>query len=127
MDPAVARHIIEALADGVDPRTGEVLPSGSPIDSTEVILALHVALSAIDSRVRSARSATLPSNAGEAWCQRDDRELAGLFDAGYSVADIARTFDRTRASIAARLVRLGKAPDRQPVYRAKLLAASNGH
>jgi hypothetical protein len=127
MDLASARRIIEALADGVDPRTGEVLNPGSPIESADVVRALHVALAAIDNQVRNReRASALPFNAGKPWGDEDDRELAELFDSGRPVADIATTFQRTRGSIASRLVRLGRAPDRQSAFVANLHPAPNG-
>ena len=126
MDLTAARRTIEALADGVDPRTGEVLPSGSPIDSPGVVRALHVALAAIDGQVRKRdRSSSL--HAGKPWRDEDDRDLVKSFDSGRPVADIATAFRRTRGSIASRLVRLGKVPDRQSAFVANLHPPSNGH
>ena len=121
MDSATARKIIEALADGVDPRTGEVLNPGSPIESSEVVRALHVALTAIDHEARRReRKSALPSNAGKSWSTAEDQALGDLFDSGRSVTDIAKRFQRTRGSIASRLVMLGKAPDRQSAFVANL-------
>jgi hypothetical protein len=128
MDLTAARRIIEALADGVDPRTGEVLPSGSPIDCTGVVRALHVALAAIDALVRKReRTSALPDNAGKPWRDEDDAELTEMFDSGQPVVIIARSFQRTRGSIASRLVRLGKVSDRQSAFVAHLHPPPNGH
>jgi hypothetical protein len=129
MDLASARRIVEALADGVDPRTGEVLNPGSPLESADVVRALHVALAAIDNQVRNReRVSALASNAGKPWDDEDDRELAELFDSGRPVADIATVFQRTHGSIASRLVRLGKARDRQSAFVANLhYSAPNSH
>ena len=56
--------------------------------------------------------APFPRNAGRPWSADDDRALADAFEAGASVGAIAKTFERTRGSITARLVKLGKmAPD----------------
>jgi hypothetical protein len=46
---------------------------------------------------------------------------------GRPVTDIAAAFYRTRRSIASRLVRLGKAPDRQSALVANLHSTSNRH
>jgi hypothetical protein len=109
MDLATARRTLEALADGVDPRTGEVLSPGSPIESADVVRALHVAVSAIDHEARKQeRKSALPSNAFRPWNTKDDHTLSDLFDSGRSVADIANTFQRTKGSIASRLVRFGE-------------------
>lgn len=125
MDPPTAKRIIEALADGVDPRTGKVLDPGSPIESGDVVRALHVALAAVGREVqRRERNSALPPNAGKPWNSKDDKALGELFDSGKPVADIARTFQRTQGSIASRLVRLGKATDRDSVFVPKLHATS---
>lgn len=126
MDTTTARRIIEALADGVDPRTGELIPSGSPIDCTDVVRALHVALAALDDQLRKReRTSSLPDNAGKPWREEHDAELVRFFDAGRPVEDIAAAFHRTRGSIASRLVRLGKVPDRQSAFVANLHPTSN--
>jgi len=114
MEAVTARHIIEALADGLDPTTGEGLAPGSPIESPVVIRALHVALDALDHQIKMReRGAAAPSNAGKSWSPDEDTALAEAFDAGERLADIASRFGRTEESIAARLVRIGKVPDRQ--------------
>jgi len=114
MDLGTAKQIIEALADGVDPRTGEVLNPGSPIESSEVIRALHAALVAIDNEARRReRKSALPDNAGKAWNTEEDQALGDQFDSGRPVADIAKSLQRTRGSITSRLVTLGKVPDGQ--------------
>jgi len=43
MDFVACRHILEALADGLNPTTGEALPPGSPIASPDVVLAIQAA------------------------------------------------------------------------------------
>jgi hypothetical protein len=128
VDFATAKRIIEALADGVDPRTGEVLNPGSPIESAEVVRALHIACTAIDHEARKReRNSALPTNAGRPWNTEDDQVLGDLFDSGRPVADIAKTFQRTRGSIASRLVMLGKSPDRQSAFVANLHSNHNEH
>ena len=115
MDVAAARRIIECLADGLDPISGESFPAGSPLQNPDVVRALHVALSALDARIeRRPRETEGPSNAGRAWIAEEDRALAEAFDTGTeTLAEIAGRFGRTEDAIAARLVRIGKVPDRQ--------------
>ena len=50
-------------------------------------------------------------NAGKPWSEADDRLLCEMFDAGCSQKDLAKNFMRSRNSIAARLVKLGKIHD----------------
>lgn len=127
MELLTARQILEALADGVDPRTGQVLDSGSPIESAQVVRALHLAIAAIDREARKQeRSSSLPINAGKAWAVEQDQALARLFDSGGTVTAIAKELHRTRGSIASRLVRLGKVPDRQSAFVANLQLNQDG-
>jgi len=119
MDLVTSRHILEALADGLDPITGEALPAGSPISSPDVAMALQAALDALDYRIkRLQREETLPLNAGKSWQAEEDRRLAQAFDSGLPIAEIAKRLSRTEGSIAARLVRIGKVPDRDAARRA---------
>src|ERR1035438_5213857 len=90
MDLVTARRTIEALADGVDPRTGELLPPASPIESPDVIRALHFALAAIDRQADTrSKDGNPPPNAGKPWREDDDKLLGEQFDAGRSVAEIS--------------------------------------
>jgi hypothetical protein len=117
MEAETAKRIVEALADGVDPRTGEVLDPGSPIESPDVVRALHVAVTVLDREVkRRERTTETPPNSGKSWNVHDEKALSDLFDSGVPVPQIARTFQRTQGSIAARLVRLGKIPDRDSAF-----------
>jgi hypothetical protein len=71
MSPTEARHIIEALAQGVDPETGEVLPQDNGLQRPVVIRALFCAsqaLTAIEHKKRPAADAS-SGNAG-AWTRR---------------------------------------------------------
>ena len=118
MDFVSARHILEALADGLDPATGEALPAGAPVASHEVAQALQTALDALDYRIkRQEREESLPSNAGKPWSPIEDRALEAAF-AGQPISGIAKRMARTEGSIAARLVRIGKVPDRDTARRA---------
>lgn len=54
MDRERAQIILSRLADGVDPRTGEVFPRTSPYQHAEVVRALYVAINDI----KASRSAS---------------------------------------------------------------------
>lgn len=47
MQAVEAKRIIEALATGIDPITGEVLPDDSPVNEPQVIRALFTAANAL--------------------------------------------------------------------------------
>ena len=113
MFPLEAKEIIEALANGINPETGEILPTQSNFNSPQVIRALFAATKALERAVKRAeRNATLPSNAGRSWSEIEDKELLASFDAGAPVKKIAAKHGRTLGAIASRLVRLGRINDR---------------
>ena len=117
MSPLEARKIIDALANGIDPETGEILPTQSAFNSPQVIRALFVAVKALDRAAKRAeRDNSLPDNAGRSWSDVEDKELLAIFDAGTPVKEIATKHGRTRGAIASRLVRLGRIKDRAEVY-----------
>ena len=111
MTPAEAKQIIEVLAGGVDPATGEVLPDDSPLSSPHVIRALFIAAKALElmAAAKPARPAVAaPGNAGKSWTNDEDQRLIAAFDAGTLVAALARTHERTTGAINSRLVKLGR-------------------
>lgn len=117
MSPLEAKKIIESLANGIDPDTGEILPAQSTFNSPQVIRALFVAGKALDSVAKRAeRNNSLPGNAGRSWSDEEDKELLALFDGGTPSKQIAARHGRTQGAIAARLVRLGRIKDRAEVY-----------
>jgi len=118
MEAERAAHIFRALADGVDPFTGEVVDNHSPLQNPECIRALFAAVEALQGRAsdrnkRAERNRELANRVGKPWNEREDEELTERFDAGWNVADLARHHQRTRGAIRARLVRLGKIANRR--------------
>ena len=123
MEPSEALHIVESLADGVDPYTGEIFPAESPYQNPQVVRALFMALRALERlEARQRRKRRLPESAGKPWDASEDELLCERFDAGASVSELAREFRRTDGGIRARLVRLGKIDVR---YLADAIAAAN--
>lgn len=111
MDDSKAMAIVSALANGVNPQTGEMFEVDSPYQSADVIRALYVAVRALEMTNRSkARNhrARMPANAGKPWTEQEDHELLEKFDTGLSVAQLAQAHDRTMAGIQARLERHGR-------------------
>lgn len=118
MSPLEARTIIDALANGIDPETGEILPMQSTFNSPQVIRALFVAVTALDSATKRAeRVKALPDNAGRPWSEKEDQDLLALFDSGIPVKEIAQRHCRTLGGIASRLVRLGRIKERANAYQ----------
>ena len=113
MYPREAKEIIEALANGIHPETGEILPAQSNFNSPRVIRALFVATKVLERAVKRAeRNDMPPCNAGRSWSEIEDTALIASFDAGVPVKKIADKHGRTLGAIASRLVRLGRTQDR---------------
>lgn len=109
MTPTEAKQVIEVLAGGIDPATGEVLADDSPLSSPHVIRALFLAAKALELMVvKAERSAATPTNAGKAWSDEEDQRLVAGFDADTPVAALARAHERTTGAITSRLIRLGR-------------------
>jgi len=113
MNTQEAAEILRALADGVDPFTGEIFPDDSPYQKPQVIRALFLALSVMEGVPKGRKvKRVLPENAGKPWEQAEDELLSTEFDAGTPVDEIARRHKRTEGAIRARLVRIGKITER---------------
>lgn len=93
---------LRAWTTGVDPASGEPLPLAHALRHGEVHATLAMALALLEAQ--PAR----PRNAGSPWSGDDDARLAEMFDRGEGVARLAEAMQRTRGSITARLVKLGK-------------------
>jgi hypothetical protein len=104
-----ALNIVTALANGVDPETGEVYPPESPYQRSHIVRALFAATRALERASEAEqRKQRLPANTGKPWSGEDDVRLGEAYDAGRTVEDLAREHNRTRGSIQARLMKLGK-------------------
>jgi hypothetical protein len=113
MELQIARQIIEALAQGIHPVTGEAMPEDSPYNAPPVIRALHVVARALDTAAVAAEEPprprrSPPPNAGKAWTGPEDTALETAFDAGVPVKQVAQELGRTAFAVEQRLVKLGK-------------------
>ena len=104
MDIVRAKEIISALAEGVDPTTGEVLPDNSVCNKGEIVRAFYAVLNHLDEK-KSKKN--LPANAGKPWTKEDEDLLVSLYRSGTPKRDICKTLQRTESGVAARLVHLG--------------------
>ncbi len=104
-----ALPIVRALADGVNPVTGEAYPEDSPYAEPRALRALFSAVDLMSREVeREKRKERLPANFGKPWSEGEDRELMADFDTGSTVPELARKHLRTHSSIRLRLEKLGK-------------------
>lgn len=113
MDREQTLRILNALANGVHPATGEKFAADGPYQHPDTVRALFEAMRAVESGAATApaaeRKPAFPqSGSGSRWSGEEEQRLAAAFDAGESVDALARAHNRSRAAIEARLVRLGK-------------------
>lgn len=135
MDETKSVAILSALAQGVNPLTGEMFEPDSPYRHADVVHALQVALERIrqsdpshQARSRSAER----SNVGKAWTEAEDERLLAEFDRGRTPNEMARDLGRTLAGVEARLEKHGrlstqerKTANRYPKARAAQKSSAN--
>ena len=91
-------EILETLAHGADPETGEVLPDTSPYNDARVVRALFLAIGELRMREPEARAPRdgkrsereTHGRAGQAWTAEEERELADEFDQGIAIDELPR-------------------------------------
>ncbi len=111
MDAQRARDIVSALADGVNPLTGEVLDDDCVCNQADVVRALHAAVAVMNKDLKR-KSRPTPENMGKPWTAEEDAKITSEYQQGVPGNEIAKAHQRTKGGIAARLVRLGIIPDR---------------
>ena len=110
MELQIARQIIDTLAQGIHPITGEAMPDDSPYNAPPVIRALHAVSRALEgmSAPPEAPARVRPPNAGKAWSPQEDQALETAFDAGIPLKQVAQELGRTPFAVEQRLVKMGK-------------------
>lgn len=107
MDTARAVELLSALADGIDPFTGELLPEDHVCNQPEMIRAFHELLNIVPSPKRKKQ----PCNAGKPWTEIEEEKLLDEFDLGMTLSEIAKEHGRSKGAIESRLAALGKVKD----------------
>lgn len=107
-----AQLIIETLAAGIDPATGEVLEDDGPLCNPTVLRALFIAAIALDGisgrkRLKSITKGS-PAMTGKPWHDEEDIRLLRAFDAGVSMQGLAKNHMRKLGGIQSRLVYHGR-------------------
>ena len=104
-----ALPIVQALADGVNPVTGEAYPDPSPYAEPRTLRALYSAVDLMQKEIeREKRRERLPANFGKPWTSEEDAAAMSEFDSGLTLPEMARRHLRTQSSIRLRLEKLGK-------------------
>ncbi len=94
-------EVVEELAMGRDPDTGELLPADTEFAQPRAIRALFLALDVLRARARRG------ARAGQPWSVEDEARLAASHASGKSPKECARLLERTPGAVKARLVKLG--------------------
>jgi hypothetical protein len=112
MEKEQALKILNALANGIHPATGEVFAADSAYQHPDTVRALFEAVRAIEGNAAAAgtekRNSDMPASPFVRWTPQEEERLAAGFDAGKTSAELARLHNRSRAAIEARLLKLGK-------------------
>ena len=101
--------ILEALADGVDPFTGEDLSEDDLFRDPRVHGAMAAGMAALNKEAaRLERRKKMPSKTGQPWTAEEDARLVEAYESGREIAALAEEHGRTRGAITSRLTKLGK-------------------
>lgn len=112
MNPVEAKEVIDLLARGIAPTTGEILPEDGPLSDVRVVRALLLASDALASPDGTGVQArTRPPQAGTSWSDAEDERLTKAYDSGTPINELARLHERTRGAVRSRLKKLGKLQD----------------
>ena len=103
MDFNRAKEIIEALAEGIDPTTGELLPEDHVCNKGEVVRAFYSVLETLDKKCKK----SMPENAGKPWTKEEENLVIQLYSEGLSTRSIADKLGRSVGSIRSRLEKIG--------------------
>ena len=107
MDVGSAIKIVAALANGVDPHTGEVMQMEGPFQNPNTVTALFLAIKGLQLLERKEkRSDRLPLSAGKPWTISNDEELVKEFDTGRTIKELSEEHGRTVGAIRSRLVKV---------------------
>ena len=112
MDREQTLKILNALANGTHPATGEVFAADSAYQHPDTVRALFEAIRAVEAN-RAApngerKPGDMPANPFVRWTPQEEERLTAGFDAGKTSAELAKLHNRSRAAIEARLLKLGK-------------------
>jgi len=111
MTTSEALRIVQSLADGRCPTTGQQFPPESPYQQPDIVRALHLAVCGLERlEQRERRESSWPERVGRGWDPAEDQQLCEEFAAGKSIAELSQVHERTQGGIRSRLQKLGKLP-----------------
>lgn len=109
MDILYAKNMIQALAEGINPITGEILPQSDVCNQVEVVRAFYTILQHLNTenqKEETKTESTRPANSGKPWTTEEDELLIQEFYSKKSFSEMAKKHQRTSNAIKARLERL---------------------
>lgn len=122
MDLSTAIHNLEALANGIDPCTGELFEAESVYNQPEVIRALFTVLTLVkrSGKIKKSKEQKqqenlakgLPKNAGLPWSEQERSALIDEFNSGGLLHQLAELHERSQGSIVAELKKQGLIDDK---------------
>jgi len=104
MDKDSTLEVLDALAMGIDPVTGEVFSEGSSLQNPEITRALFTAIALIKGEKTVKKVA---ERQGLPWEYGEDDKLKQAFNSGAKIADIAKEHQRSAGAIKSRLQKIG--------------------
>ncbi|HYH41692.1 MAG TPA: hypothetical protein VD867_06890 [Burkholderiales bacterium] len=113
MEREQALKILNALANGVHPATGEAFAADSAYQHPDTVRALFEAVRSMEGSpppppAAERKTGEAPANTFVRWTAQEEERLAAGFDAGKTSAELAKLHNRTRNAIEARLLKMGK-------------------
>jgi hypothetical protein len=105
MENSKATQILEALANGIDPISGEVLPSEHFLQHPDIIRSLFLASQVMKGKITKIKGHRL--NEGARWTNEEDEQVKNEFQNNIPVAEIAKAHQRSYGAIRSRLIRHG--------------------
>jgi len=102
-------EILELLAYGIGPFSGELIHNESPFNNPDVIRALFLAKESLckDEAASKRNNRRKPANAGKSWSKAEDEQLIEEYKKRMPINEIAKIHGRTQTSINTRLIKLG--------------------
>jgi hypothetical protein len=115
MESSEALRIVRALADGVNPVTGETLAAESIFQQPQTIRALERAVTALESRADTRDKKPFPEiepirllDPTQPWRAEEDERLCMEFYRSIDFESIAERLGRSKSAVIQRLMKLGK-------------------
>lgn len=103
----------KALAEGINPNTGELFEDGHICNQVETVRVLYTLIQTIESSSAQPQAEEaemsphpLPPNAGTPWTEEEDLQLRQEFLEKMSIKGMCESHGRTRGAITARLKKL---------------------